>query len=107
MDKESILAAARSDTYRGQEYERKESVRSNLLSSAIALIVAGILLIIEFWATKRWNLSLIIIILIFAGVDSLYEGIRFKKGRTITIGTIQLLGAVFFTLLFVCQVVAA
>ena len=39
MDKEKILEAARNDKYIGKEYENKESARSNLLGSAVALLV--------------------------------------------------------------------
>ena len=95
MDKNSILAAAQADKYRGQEYERNESIRSNLLSSAIALTVGAILFLLEVFVFKRWNLSLIIVILSFAGVDSLYEGIKFRRYHMTAIGVIQLVGAVF------------
>ena len=106
MDNTSILAAARKDKHRGQEYENKESIRSNLLSSAITLAIAGVLLLVEILATDHWNVSLIIVILVFTGVDRLYEGLKLKRHLKTISGIIKLLVALVFVFIFIGQVVA-
>ena len=105
MDNNSILEAARKDKHRGQEYENKESIRSNLLSSAITLAVAGVLLLVEILAMDHWNVSLIIVILVFTGVDPLYEGLKLKRYLKIASGLIKLLAALIFVFIFIGQVV--
>lgn len=106
MDKETILAAARSNKHRGDEFEQKESIRSNLLSSAITLAVAGILLLVEVLAMDYWNVSLIIVILVFTGIDPLYEGLKLKRHLKTISGIIKLLVALVFVFIFIGQVVA-
>lgn len=105
VDKEKILAAARSDKYRGKEFENKETTRSGLLGSAIALIVGVALFLLEYFVKDSVNVGLIAVGMTAAGVDSFYEGIKLKRHHMTIIGIIQILAAIFAILLFIAKVV--
>lgn len=105
MDKEKILAAARNDKYRGQEYENKESTRGSLLSVFVTLIVGSLLFLLEFLVNKSINLGLIALVFTTAGVDSLYEGIKLKRHHATIVGILMSLCAIVAILCFVEQVV--
>jgi len=107
MDKEKILAAARSDKHRGEEFENKETARSGLLSSAIALLVGVVLFLLEYFLKDTVNVGLIAVGVTAAGVDSLYEGIKLKRHYMTVIGIVQLLAAIFAILFFIAKVVSA
>lgn len=107
MDKDQILAAARNEKHKGKEFENKESARSGLLSSAIALIVGIGLFLLEYFVRESVNLGLIAVGVTACGVDYLYTGIKLKQHYKTVIGAVQLLVAILFVLLFVTKVVAA
>ena len=105
MDNKTILAAARKNKGRGKEYENKESIRSNLLSSAIAISMGLILYMIEYFVKDSVNVSLIAVGITAACVQSLYEGIKTKKLYLIIIGCVELIIVIFALILFIAQVV--
>lgn len=107
VDNESILAKARKEKYRGKEYENKESTRSNLLATAIALLVGSALFLLEYFIKGTANVGLLAVGLTTASVDLLYEGLKLKKPWFTFAGIVQALAAVVFILFFVGQVVAA
>ena len=49
MDRESVLARARSDKNRGKEYENKQAVRGSLLSAFFAILLGIVLFFIEYF----------------------------------------------------------
>lgn len=106
MDKEKILADARNEKHKGKEFEIKESARSSLLSSSIALIVGIILFWLEYFVRDSVNIGLLAVGMTACGVDYLYTGIKLKQHYKTVIGVIQLLFALLFILLFVVKVVA-
>lgn len=106
MDKEKILAAARSNKRRGEEFENKEAARSNLLSGAIALLVGVALFLLEYFLNDSVNVGLIAVGMTAAGVDSFYEGIKLKRHSMTVIGAIQMLAAIFAILIFIAKVVS-
>ncbi len=106
MDNKTILEAARSNKIRGQEYENKASVRSNLLGSAIALIVGVILFLVEYFIKGSINVSLIAVGMTATCVQSLYEGIKTKKIYLIVIGCVEAIIVLFALLAFIVQVVS-
>ena len=106
MDNKTILEAARNNKGRGQEYENKESVRSSLLGSAIAVVIGMILFLIEYFVKDSINVSLIAVGMTAACVQSLYEGIKTKKTYLIVIGCVESLIVIFALLVFLAQVVS-
>ena len=106
MEKNLILEAARKNKNRGQEYENKESVRSNLLSSLIAIMIGIALFLVEYFVKHSINVSLIVVGMTAACVQSLYEGIKTKKVYLIIIGCVESIIVVFALFMFIAQVVA-
>ena len=106
MDNKTILEAARNNKGRGREYENKESARSSLLGSAIAIVIGMILFLVEYFVKDSVNVSLIAVGMTAACVQSLYEGIKTKKTHLIVIGCVELIIVIFALLVFIEQVVA-
>ena len=106
MEKNLILEAARKNKNRGQEYENKESVRSNLLSSLIAIMIGIALFLVEYFVKHSINVSLIVVGMTAACVQSLYEGIKTKKVYLIIIGCVESIIVVFALFMFIAQVVS-
>ena len=106
MDKDKILAAARNEKHRGKEFENKETTRSGLLGSAIAMFVGLALFLLEYFLKDSVNIGLIAVGMTATGVDALYEGIKLKRYYMTVIGIIQILIALFAILLFIAKVVA-
>ena len=105
MDKDTILAAARNEKHKGKEFENKESARSGLLSGAIALFVGIGLFLLEYFVRDSVNIGLVAVGMTACGVDYLYTGVKLKQHYKTVIGTIQLLIAILFCLLFIAKVV--
>ena len=105
-EKSKILAAARNEKHKGKEFENKESARSGLLSSAIALIVGIGLFLLEYFVRDSVNIGLIAVGMTACGVDYLYTGVKLKQHYKTVIGSVQLLVAILFILFFVAKVVA-
>ena len=106
MENNKILEAARKNKNIGHEYENKESVRSSLWGSAVAILMGVVLFLIEYFTKDSVNVSLIAVGMTAACVQSLYEGIKNKKMYLIVIGCVQTLIVVFAFLVFIAQVVA-
>ena len=105
MDKDTILAAARNEKHKGKEFENKESARSGLLSSAIALLVGICLFLLDFFVRDSVNIGLIAVGMTACGVDYLYTGVKLKQHYKTIIGTVHLLIAISFVILFIAKVV--
>lgn len=105
MDKDKILAAARSEKHRGKEFENKETTRSGLLGSAIALLVGVALFLLEYFLKGSINVGLIAVGMSAVGVDSLYEGIKLRRHYKTAFGVAQILLAILFILAFLVKVV--
>lgn len=105
MDKEQILAAARNNKSRGQEYENREYMRGSLLSVFVTLLVGSCLFLLELIVNKSINVGLIALAMTTAAVDSLYEGIKLKRRHMTVVGILLSLGAILAILLFIVQVV--
>lgn len=107
MDKEKILEAARSNKYRGKEYENEQGALSSMLSVFLALIVGVTLFLLEYFTKGTINIGLIVMIATVGGADALYEGIKLKVRRKIVWGVVCSLTAIIAIASFVGQVVQA
>ena len=106
MANHNILEEARNNKNKGKEYENKESMRSNLLAFAAAIIIGIVLFLVEYFAKNSVNVSLIAMVMTAACVQSLYEGIKTKKKYLIVIGCVQALIVIFAILIFFTKVVS-
>lgn len=107
MDKEKILAAARCDKNRGQEYENDIFNRSGLLVSSTALILSGLLMLVEVFTKGSVNAGLLAVGTAAAGIDCLWEGLSLKKRPKIAYGIVLLLLAIAAIVAFIGQAVSA
>mgnify|MGYP000008876308 FL=1 len=105
MNNEKILEAARKNKNRGKEFEQKESTRSSLLGTLVALLVGIGLFLLEYFINNSVNIGLIAVGMTASGVQSLYEGLKVRKLSLTVIGAIQTLIALIAILAFVGQVV--
>ena len=105
MNNEKILEAARKNKNRGKEFEQKESTRSSLLGSLVALLVGIGLFLLEYFINNSVNIGFIAVGMTASGVQSLYEGLKVRKLYLTVIGAIQTLIALIAIFAFVGQVV--
>lgn len=105
MNNEKILEAARKNKNRGKEFEQKESTRSSLLGTLVALLVGIGLFLLEYFINDTVNIGFIAVGMTASGVQSLYEGLKVRKLYLTIIGAIQTLIALIAILAFVGQVV--
>lgn len=105
MNNEKILESARKNKNRGKEFEQKESTRSSLLGTLVALLVGIGLFLLEYFINNSVNIGLIAVGMTASGVQSLYEGLKVRKFYLTEIGAIQTLIALIAILAFVGQVV--
>lgn len=105
MNNEKILEAARKNKNRGKEFEQKESTRSSLLGTLVALLVGIGLFLLEYFINNSVNIGLIAVGMTASGVQSLYEWLKVRKLYLTVIGAIQTLIALIAILAFVWQVV--
>ena len=106
MDKESILAKAQKEKYRGKEYENKVEIRSSAIGYAIVLALGFVLAIIEYCAQRRIHFGMLSLGAVAVGVDNLYLGIKMKKYSKVAFGSFMLLVAAMCILIFIVQVVS-
>ena len=93
MDRKEILEAARQSS-KGKEYEKKEEIKSNLLSALSALIIGAFLFFFEYLKNGSFNWGIAAIVMTACATQSLYEGIKLKKAPWIIVGLIQSILAV-------------
>ena len=105
MNNEKILEAARREKNRGKEFEQKESIRSSLLGILAALLVGGVLFLVEYFVNNSVNIGFIAIVMSASGVQSLYEGLKFRKIYLTIIGVIQVLFALVAIFVFIGKAV--
>lgn len=107
MKNKDILMAAQKEKSKGKEFENKQSVKSNLIGSLIALLVGIMLFLLEYFINSSVNIGLIAVGLTAAAVQSLFEGIKNRKVHMIIIGVVEALVTLFAILAFVSQLVTA
>lgn len=105
MKDEDILLAAQKEKSRGKEYENKESIRSNLFGSFVALVVGMVLFLLEYFINNSVNIELIAVGMTAAGTQLLFEGLKVKKVYLVVFGIVQLIIAFMMILVFISRLV--
>ena len=106
MDKESILAKARSNKARGKEYEYHESNLSNLLGSACTLLVGSGLFALRYIKTGTIDVGLVALGATAVAVEFIREGLKLKKYFRTVMGAFMLIIAVMAIIVYIGQVIA-
>ena len=105
MDRESILAKARNEKYRGKEYENKVEIRSSAIGYAIILILGSVLTLIKYFANGIIDFGMVSLGAAAVGIDNIYLGSKIKKRGKLVWGCFMLFVAVICVLLYIVQVV--
>ena len=105
MDKDKILASAKKDKQKGQEYENQEMKKNGNWSLLGGVIVATIMILIEYFKCGTLNVALIVTLSIMAGIMNFLDGIKVRKKLWIFCGVLELCLFVLFFAYFLFKVV--
>lgn len=105
VEKNKILEAARSDKYKGKEFENRAFEKGNLLSSAAALLIGIILFLLGYFVKNSANMALLAVGMADVSIQNLYEGIKTKKRFLIVWGSVCGVLATVFIVASIMQVV--
>lgn len=76
MNNEKILEAARKNKNRGKEFEQKESTRSSLLGTLVALLVGIGLFLLEYFINDTVNIGFIAVGMTASGYSRFTRGLK-------------------------------
>lgn len=105
MDKSKILERARQEKRKGQEYENREIMKNSNWSLLVGVIVAAIMMLVEYLNQGTVNIPLMVVISAMAGTMNFLDGVKVKKKVFIFLGILEFCLAIFFFLYFLSQVV--
>ena len=86
MNKEEILAAARENGFKGEEYEKDTMLKGDNLAFNIGMIAGIILFFTELIVKKQLHFGLTTMLLLMSAVQAIHEGIKLKKKLYIIVG---------------------
>ena len=107
MNREDILAAARENGMRNEEYENHTLLRGDNLSATIGMILGMVLFFVELFVTKEMNIGLATMFFTMSAIQSIYEGVKLHKKICIIVGIFIAVLAVLSLLLFIGFMVIA
>ncbi len=107
MDRDEILASAKSDKGRTNEFENRIGLKSGLLGSFVSLVAVILFLLVEFKIRGTVNLGFPAIVFFGNCADRLFIGIKTGKRIAIVTGVLSGLFAIILSLAFFKQMVAA
>lgn len=107
MEKEDILAAARENRTKNEEYEKQTILRGDTISIAIGMMLGMIMFLAELFIKKDINIGMVAMFLSMLAIQTIYEGVKLHKKRSIIVGIIVAALAVLFLFLFVGLMVIA
>ena len=107
MKKEELLAASRKEKDLGREYESRVFIKSQLISSVVALLLGLSMCLIQYLVNGTVNIALLIVGLTASGTQTLFEGIKIKKVWPIVGGSLQLLVSLIFLIYWIVRLVEA
>ena len=101
MNDDDILAAARENAQEMGEYEKHVSSKAGLYSIMAGIILLVIMVILEWVIKKTLDCGKPALIFGISSIIDLYDGFTQKKKKTIVIGVIAGLLALFFLIAYI------
>ena len=105
MEKDKILESARKNRQKGQEYENHEIMKNGNWSLFGGVVIATIMILIEYFKQGTLNSPLIVMLSVVAGIMNFLDGVKAKKKRWIIWGVLEWCLAVIFFGYFLSKVV--
>ncbi len=103
MNREEILNAAQSGP-KNDENEKRTDLRAGTLSLASGLLLAILMVAIQYFVKNTVNTGILAVITFTEGLPDLISGIRLRKPWRIVTGIVLLLMFVFFLTLWLTEV---
>ncbi len=107
MNRDEILAAARENGIKNEEYERQTLLRGDNVSAIIGVSLGVILFVTELIVRKKLNIGLMTVLFTMSGIQFIYEGIKLHKRICVIIGIYIAIMAVLSLLLFIGDIALA
>ena len=107
MNRDDILAAARENGMKNEEYEKQMLLRGDNLSAVIGMLIGMVLFTTELLVKKEINVGLATMFFTMSAIQSIYEGVKLHKKICIIVGIIIAILAVLSLLLFIGLMVIA
>ncbi len=107
MDRDEILASAKSDKGRTNEFENRIGLKSGLLGSFVSLTAVIVFLLVEFKIRGTVNLGFPAIVFWGNCADRLFVGIKTGRKIAIVVGVLSGLCAIILSVTYFKQMVAA
>lgn len=103
MDREAILTAAQKEKRKGKELENREGVRSAAWGGIVSVLLAVVLLLLQYFVKGTVNVGFLAIGMSSAAVQHLFEGFKTRKPLLIVLGIIAACIAILFIAVFISQ----
>ena len=107
MNREDILAAARENGMKNEEYENHTLIKSGNIAVTIGMLIGMVLFFAELIIKKEINIALSTVIFSISASQSIYEGIKLRKKVCVIVGSFISVLAVLSLILFVGMMVVA
>ena len=107
MNRDDILAAARENGMKNEEYEKQTLLRGDNASVVIGMLLGMVLFMTEWIVKKEMNVGLATMFFSMSAVQSIYEGIKLHKKFCVIVGIFIAVLAALSLLLFIGLMVIA
>lgn len=107
MNKEDILAAARENKMKNEEYERNTLLKGDNFSVVFGMILGAILFLTEWIVKKEMNMGLATMYFVISSIQLIYEGVKLEKKSCIILGIFIAVLAVIALVVFIGMMVKA
>lgn len=107
MDREEILAAARENKAKNEEYENDTSIRGGNFSILIGLLIGIVIVLVEMLVTRKVNFGLSTTIFATASIQAIYDAVRLRKKGAAIWGIYCAVSALFSFVMFIGTMVVS
>jgi uncharacterized membrane protein (UPF0136 family) len=107
MNREDILAAARENKMKNEEYERNTLLKGDNFSIVFGMILGAILFLTEWIVKKEMNMGLATMYFVISSIQLIYEGVKLEKKSCIIWGIFIAVLAAIALVVFIGMMVKA